>query len=46
MYKIGNEGSSLKRRAINFLVYGMAGMWGVWHMGSRWGGLWERGVAY
>ncbi|WP_273723495.1 hypothetical protein [Bartonella sp. AU18XJBT] len=28
---IGNEGSSSKRRAINFL-----GVWGGWHIGAVW----------
>ncbi len=49
MYKIGNEGSSLKRQALNFLPYGVPSIWGclsyemfaIWdvcHMGA-WGGL-------
>ncbi|WP_375677361.1 hypothetical protein [Bartonella sp. AS69XJJH] len=41
VYTIGNEGSSLKRWAIDFLACGVfgtcgGGMWGVWHMGGVW----------
>ncbi len=44
MYKIGNEGSSLKRRAINFLVYGMPSIWGC--LSYEMFAIWERGVTY